>query len=205
MNQFDTKAQLWDENPLHYYRSLAIANEIKKSIPLHTRWKAIEFGAGTAILSIMLADQVGEIILMDNSKEMLRMAQEKISSKGLHHLKPLFFNLEESDYIGNKVEFVFTQMALHHVKDVSEMLQKFYHLLIPGAYLSIADLYPEDGSFHGLEIDVHHGFEPDLLKKELESIGFSEISFTKVYTIQKATDNTSANYSVFLLNAKKNG
>ncbi len=33
------------------------------------------------------------------------------------------------------------------------ILEKFHDLLNPSGYLAIADLYPEDGSFHGLSFD----------------------------------------------------
>lgn len=203
MNQFDGKANLWDENPVHFKRSIAIASEIVKQIPLSKNLSAIEFGAGTAILSILLADQLKEIILIDNSREMLRVASEKIEREGIQNLHPLFFDLDEQSWSGPKANLLFSQMALHHVKNVENSLTQFYGMIEDGGYLAIADLYPEDGSFHGFEPNVYPGFDPDWLKLELERTGFSKVHYLKVFTIQKAMENASKDYPVFLIFGRK--
>lgn len=203
MNQFDEKASLWDENPVHFNRSSAIASEIIRNIPLNKTMQAIEVGGGTAILSLLLADQVKEIILIDNSKEMLRVAAGKIDREGIQNLKPCLFDLESETWAGSKANLLFSQMALHHMKEVEKSLLKFYEMLEPNAYLAIADLYPEDGSFHNFEPGVHLGFDPDWLKSKLIETGFSDIHYLKVFTIQKTLNNTSKDYPVFLIFGRK--
>lgn len=204
MNQFDEKAMQWDENPVHYKRSLAIATELQKRIPLTQNTNAIEIGAGTAILSILLSDYVNEIILIDNSIEMLRVASKKIEEKGILNLKPLKLDLESENFNGKPANLLFSQMALHHMADVPLSLRKFYQMLEPAGYLAIADLYPEDGSFHGFEPNVHLGFDPEWLKNELEKIGFQELTYSSVFTIQKLSDTGLKEYPVFLITGKKN-
>ena len=54
-------------------------------------------------------------------------------------------------------------MVLHHVNDIEKIIGKFYRLLNPGGYLAIADLYEEDGSFHGDGFTGHKGFNMDSL------------------------------------------
>ena len=44
MNEFDLKAAEWDQNPIHWDRSVAITNQIKKLIPLKKRMIALEYG-----------------------------------------------------------------------------------------------------------------------------------------------------------------
>jgi ubiquinone/menaquinone biosynthesis C-methylase UbiE len=71
MSEFDVKARDWDKDEMHIQRSLAIARGIEKMIPLHSSMKALEYGAGTGILSFILKDRFSEITLMDNSREMI--------------------------------------------------------------------------------------------------------------------------------------
>ena len=83
MSEFDAKAGDWDKNPMHWDRSVAIAEEILKIIPLRPYFRAMEFGAGTGILSFLLKDHLKEIMLIDNSAEMIRLTNEKIEASGV--------------------------------------------------------------------------------------------------------------------------
>ncbi len=38
MNEFDIKAAEWDKNPMHWERSEAIVEEIRKTIPLNRQY-----------------------------------------------------------------------------------------------------------------------------------------------------------------------
>lgn len=202
-NEFDLKAREWDKNQVHIERSAAIALSIEKLIPLNKQMKALEFGAGTGLLSFLLADRLKEITLMDNSTEMINVARGKISGQEVHHMNPVLLNLEEEDY-PEHFDIIYTQMVLHHVDNVSGILKKFYQMMNPDGYLALADLYTEDGSFHGDGFTGHKGFEPELLAKELADYGFKTISHQTCFTIQKITDQgTVKNFPVFLIVAKK--
>ncbi len=202
-NEFDLKAREWDKNQVHVERSEAIAHTMERLIPLNRHMKALEFGAGTGLLSFLLADRLGEITLMDNSTEMINVTKGKIRAQEAHHLKPVLFNLELEDY-PEQFDIIFTQMVMHHVDNVSVILKKFYHMTNPGGYLAIADLYSEDGSFHGDGFTGHKGFEPEVLSKELAEYGFKNITHQTCFTIQKITEQgTVKNFPVFLIVAGK--
>jgi tRNA (cmo5U34)-methyltransferase len=204
MNEFDIKAAEWDKNPMHWDRSAAIAKEIIKGIPLRTDFRAMEFGAGTGILSFLLKDHLKEILLLDNSSEMIRLTEEKILSSGAKNLKTKLFDLEHSDLEDGKFDLIFTQMVLHHVSDVNGILAKFHTLLNPGGYLAIADLYPEDGSFHGPETHVHMGFDTGSLTSLLTMLGFRNITSKECFIInRKISDNETRPFQVFIMIAKR--
>ena len=148
-NEFDIIAAEWDKDPMHWDRSETITDLIKKLIPLTRQMTALEYGAGTGIASFLLKDYLKEITLMDSSSEMVRIIDEKIKTTKAKNLKTLNFDLEHADYKGERFDLIFTQMVLHHVTDLENIISKFYNLVNPGGYLAIADLYPEDGSFHG--------------------------------------------------------
>lgn len=201
-NYFDQKAQGWDNNRMHHERSEAIVGEILRRIPVNKDWTAMEFGAGTGITSFLLKDQLKEIILMDNSPEMIRITDEKILSSEVKNLKTLVYDLESSDYDGTKFDFIFTQMVLHHIGDTCALLKKFGNMIKAGGYIAIADLYEEDGSFHGQDFNVHKGFDPDYLAGILKKEGFKNIISSKCYTIRKEISTGEfKNFDVFLLTA----
>jgi tRNA (cmo5U34)-methyltransferase len=202
-NEFDLKAREWDKNQMHVDRAAAIAQAMEKLIPLNRQMKALEFGAGTGLLSFLLADRLAEIILMDNSTEMINMTKGKISSQQMAHMKPVLINLEHEDY-PDHFDIIYSQMVLHHVENVPGILNKFYRMTNPGGYLAIADLYTEDGSFHGDGFTGHKGFDIELLAKELAGNGFKNITHQTCFTVQKITDQgTVKDFPVFLIVARK--
>jgi tRNA (cmo5U34)-methyltransferase len=205
MNDFDNKAADWDLNPMHLDRSLAIAKEIIKLVPLDRNMRALEYGAGTGITSFMLKDNLKEIILMDNSAEMIRMINKKIKSSKVKNLKALNFNLETDEYKDDKFDLIFTQMVLHHINDTDNIIKKFFRLLKPESYLVIADLYEEDGSFHGDGFDGHKGFNTDSLAAILRYNRFSDIFHSTCFVIdRKISENESKQFKVFIMAAKRN-
>jgi tRNA (cmo5U34)-methyltransferase len=200
MNEFDIKAGEWDKNPMHWDRSEAIAKEIIKLIPLKKEMTALEYGAGTGILSFMLKDHVNEIFLMDNSSEMLKIMNEKIETTKVKNLKTLNFDLEQTDYKEGKFDLIFTQMVLHHVTDIENIINKFYNLLNPGGYLAIADLYTEDGTFHGEDFIGHKGLDIEILSDQIKRQGFTNIIHRQCFVInRKISDTETKQFGVFLL------
>lgn len=204
MNTFDEKASLWDSNPANWERAEAIAAKIREKIALTSEMTALEYGAGTGILSFILKDDVKEITLMDNSVGMVQVMQEKIKREKVDHLKPMLFNLETTPYRDKTFDLIFTQMVMHHVGDVKAMIQKFYNLLREGGSLAIADLYAEDGSFHGSGFDGHLGFVLDDLSLLLKHTGFKDVSHEPCYIVKKQTERHGIkDFPVFIMTGVK--
>lgn len=201
---FDNKAQNWDNNNIHQLRTDAIARLVKQQLVYNEKAVAFEFGAGTGLLSIALKDCFREIIMVDNSVEMVRMTKDKIIMQKLNNLKIYEWNLEEKPFEEKKFDTIYTQMAMHHVKDVDKILTLFYEMIKPGGQLFIADLFSEDGSFHEDIIDVHFGFDPRNLEERLLSLGFNSTKYDECFVIEKYSDlNETKKYPVFLLSATK--
>lgn len=204
MNEFDLKAKDWDKNPMHMERSVAIANAIINTIPLQHTKRAMEFGTGTALLSFLLKDYFSEILLLDTSAEMIKAAEEKIAASSANNMKTMLFDLEKNALKGEKFDIIFTQMVLHHVADIELITDRFSQMLNPGGYLAVADLYPEDGTFHDAGFNGHKGIDAEKLSETLLNHGFTDISHKTVYTINRLSgDNTNKAFPVFLLTAKR--
>jgi len=199
MSEFDSRARDWDKDKMHLERSAAIAQMLRKMIPLSSSMKALEMGAGTGILSFMLREELAEITLVDNSSEMVKVCEEKIEYHQTTHIKALWMDLEQTNP-GEKYDLIYSQMVLHHVTDVEALFQKFYTLLNPGGYIAIADLFTEDGSFHGPEVKVHLGFDPEILAKQLEANGFKQLEFKTCFEVKR---ESGRKYPVFLLVGQK--
>jgi len=200
-NHFDKVALTWDNNPIHLQRTEAIATEFQKIISAEKKLTALEFGSGTGLLSVEMKDYFSEITLMDSSLEMVCVTIEKLANADIHHLKPIFFNLDKNDYEEKTFDVIFTQMVLHHVIDIEKILSKFHKLLNEKGILVIADLYEEDGSFHDDNFDGHRGFNPEKLSEILEKSDFKNIEFKQCFEIKKIGKSNS--YPVFFMSAEK--
>jgi tRNA (cmo5U34)-methyltransferase len=199
MSEFDAHAREWDNNTIHIDRSIAIAAELEKKLPVDRQLKALEYGAGTGLLSFQLKDRFSEIVLMDNSREMIKVCEEKKEYYQTSHIKPIWFDLEHNDY-KEKFDIIYSQMVLHHVNDIELILDKFHSMLNPKGILAIADLYTEDGSFHGPDVKVHKGFDPELLIEKLKQRGFKHGEYITCFIVKRPNN---LEYPVFLLTASK--
>jgi tRNA (cmo5U34)-methyltransferase len=203
MNNFDLSAADWDKNNVHSERSHAIAVKMNELLDLTPDMKAMEFGAGTGILSFMLKDFFSSITLIDSSKEMIRVSNEKIEHSKAPNMRAIQIDLE-IDNIKEKYNIIYSQMVFHHIVDVSSMIRKFSGMLEKNGIIAIADLYTEDGSFHGDGFTGHNGFDPEYLSTLMLNAGFENISYSTCF-IQKKVDaeGKEKEYPVFLIIARK--
>ncbi|MFP4501615.1 MAG: class I SAM-dependent methyltransferase [Candidatus Hydrogenedentota bacterium] len=204
-NRFNKAAATWDENPRRMALTEAIANGIQESIPLSDGMTMLEFGCGTASLSILLAQHVGHISAADTSSGMIAEARRKVAASPelAAVVEPIL--LTDGDALPQgKWDVVCTAMTLHHIEDAAQMLRQLAWCLNPGGYLAVADLFPEDGSFHGQERVPHNGFDPQALAAVLKEEAFEDINTGTVLTFSKRTDdNHVREFSVFLVTGRR--
>ena len=205
MNEFDIKAAEWDKSQMRRERAEAVAIAIDRQIPLDRNMTAMEFGAGTGLLSFMLLDKLGSVTLIDSSEGMVNVVREKLSgSSAASAMKVVKADLEKEEYPDEIFDLIYTLMVLHHVNDVEKIISKFSSMQKPGGYLAIADLNSEDGSFHGDGFTGHRGFDPGYLATMLERHGYAGIRHSTVYNIGKTLpDGTRKEFGVFLITAVK--
>ena len=201
---FDGKARQWDENPVFQERGLKIADAVRKTVPLRRDMIALDYGCGTGLLSFPLKDELGAILMADSSTGMLEVVAEKIAAQSVTNMAPLKLDLLADPAPAQRFDLIVTSMTLHHVADTDHILRVFHDLLQPGGYLCIADLDQEDGSFHGPEVDVHHGFDRPDLGRRAAHAGFADVQFQTVFSIAKERETGTRDYPVFLMAARRN-
>ncbi len=204
MSHFDDKARAWDVNPVFQERAHRIAEAIAAEVPLHDGMTVLDYGCGTGLLSFPLRDRLGPMTLADSSAGMLAVLEEKIvAHEAQEAMQACRLDLMTDPLPAQRYDLIYTSMTLHHVPDTARILGLFHTLLKPGGYLCIADLDAEDGSFHGIEYEVHHGFERDALAARAQAAGFSGVRFRTVFEIVKEREQGSRAYPVFLMTAQR--
>jgi 2-polyprenyl-3-methyl-5-hydroxy-6-metoxy-1,4-benzoquinol methylase len=198
--RFDDEAATWDDDPGHEKRQLAVARAIRESQTLSPRMKAVDVGAGTGRLSILLADLVDTVVVTDPSAGMVQVARERIEAAALSdRLRAVQLDLT-TDRLEGTYDVVWSSMALHHVQDLDALLRSVAGLLVDGGRLFIADLDEDpEGAFHAdkVDFDGHHGFQRQHLAEQLVRAGFEDVGFVDATTILK----NDREFGVFLCTA----
>ncbi len=195
---FDARAATWDEDPGKRRRAEEVAAAIRARVKLSSDMRALEYGAGTGLLSFELADALGPIVLTDNSIGMLDVARAKIAAHCADQMTVRPLDLTIDPLPVERFDLIYSMMTLHHVPDTTSLLDKLRALLRPGGCLCIADLDAEDGSFHGADVAVHHGFDRNALETALRTVGFGDVQFSTCFEIPRG----ERRYTVFLAVAR---
>lgn len=202
MNRFDELARGWDIAPLHLDRTRDIAALLRTRLPLDGL-SVLEVGAGTGLLSFVLAEELGSVLATDPSAGMVAVLEEKIAASRLAHLKAKRAG-DDLAGIEGAFDLVMSQMALHHIPDTEGFLARAFGKTVPGGWIALADLDTEDGSFHGPAVtDVHPGFDRKALVATCEKTGFVQVSVETAHVMRRSPGGIPRNYPVFLLLAQR--
>jgi 2-polyprenyl-3-methyl-5-hydroxy-6-metoxy-1,4-benzoquinol methylase len=196
---FNEKAKDWDANKMRKMLSSAIGSSILEHVSLHDQMRVMDFGAGTGLISSQVAPLVKKIVAVDISEAMLN---KLVSKPELHGKVEIVCQDIIHKPIAEKFDLIMSAMAMHHVKDTPRLIQRFSEHLSPGAFIALADLDKEDGSFHPEDTEgiFHLGFKRNELQIILEKYGFGGIRFLTAHTVNKEDKK----YPIFLVTATKN-
>ncbi|MEO8465901.1 MAG: class I SAM-dependent methyltransferase [Gammaproteobacteria bacterium] len=195
---FDTRAETWDDES-KVRRAEAVASGMRRALPLRRSMTALEYGAGTGLLSFCLRDTLGPITLADTSAGMRAVAERKILAANERQMRVADLDVMRDAVPKQRYDLVYSMMTLHHVADIARGLAAFHTLLKKGGFLCIADLDAEDGSFHGPDVDVHHGFERSAIGKALATAGFIDVAIGDCFVVEHGPRQ----YPMFLATCQK--
>jgi ubiquinone/menaquinone biosynthesis C-methylase UbiE len=194
----------WDSNPTRVALARAVGDAIRAAVPLRPEMQALDFGAGTGLVTLALLASVGRVTAVDTSGEMLRVLAEKLRALHIDNVHTLQFDIACAPLPINQFDLIVSSMVLHHLPDVPAVLQRLRPCLRSGGWIALADLDAEDGSFHADMTGVfHQGFERATVCRWLEQAGFSDVAARHAHTIARPTpDGVMQQYGVFLITGR---
>lgn len=202
MATFDERAREWD-TPERVIRAAAVADAIRNAVELSSTDRLIDVGAGTGLLGLALADDVGEVVLSDPSSGMIEVASEKIAALDLPAVRAIHLDLLVDEAPAERFDVAVSSLVLHHLRDTRAALAAIRELLVPGGRLALADLDTEDGSFHTAEAEgiFHLGFDRDAVAGLARGVGFTDVATRTATIIDDGEDGRT--YPVFLLTGRR--
>jgi 2-polyprenyl-3-methyl-5-hydroxy-6-metoxy-1,4-benzoquinol methylase len=203
---FDEASGTWDQ-PHRLAQSLQFFNALRGIGFPGGGQRLMDYGCGTGLLSIPLAQTADFVYAVDSSQGMLEVVDQKVCQGGLTNVKTCCIDLSvDSLTVNSPLDGIVTAMALHHVVDLETLFACFFDLLRPGGMLVVFDLEKEDGSFHrshGGAAVPHHGFRRYEMEGVLKQTGFSLQSMERLLSIRKDVDGEERDYPVFMLVAER--
>ena len=190
-HDFNHKAETFD-SPKNIFLANLVCQAVEKQIALLSDKEILDFGGGTGLLALPLAQQAKSVTLVDISERMLEQARLKADQQEIKNIQFL-----EQDLLVNPLEqqfdLIVVSRVLHHMPDIDATLAMFHHHLRENGQVFIAD-------FTKIEPN-HHGFDLAGLETKLAQNGFSSIGSQILYS---AEDLFLGNYAeLFLTVAQK--
>ncbi|MDT2634737.1 class I SAM-dependent methyltransferase [Enterococcus dongliensis] len=182
-NIFENMAHMYD-TPERKQLAQIITNKIKPEF----YGKVIDYGCGTGLVSLPLANQAEHLLLIDPAENMLALAQQKINQQQLTnvHVLPADFTEEVPEVTA---DLIMMSLVLLHIPDTKKILTELFKLLPDKGKLLIVDFAKNPLINHP---KVHNGFSATELTDLLETIGFSQVTIQNFYHGEKIFMNQDA-------------
>ena len=202
---FDKSAKDWERNQSRVRMTAALADAVIARLTLSRDLVAMDYGAGTGLVTLRLQPLVGRIVAADTSPGMLAVLEQKIAQAGLEKIAVRLWNAETDPLPGERYDVIVSTMTFHHLKEIPRVLRRFHDLLTPGGQIAVADLDTEAGDFHADPAGVwHFGFDRAELQRQFDEAGFSRVRTETAYRLERpGTGGELKEFSLFLLTAVK--
>lgn len=158
-SHFNDMAEVWD-SPEKIQLMKVLADKTREALNLTGPLDIMDFGCGTGLFGLELADYAKSLLGVDTSEKMLDAFDKK--TEGADHIESMLVDLEKES-IDRSFDLIVSSMAFHHLGSPMSMIGKMKDVLRPGGRLAIVDLDKEDGTFH-----------PDNEGMGVRHFGFSE-------------------------------
>ncbi|WP_303971458.1 class I SAM-dependent methyltransferase [Sporosarcina ureae] len=195
-NVFEQMAKRYDTDERKELARI-VADEVKPEVQNSRSKSLIDYGSGTGLVGLALADLVKSILLVDSSQQMLEVAQAKIYRNEITNAKVLYTDFtQKSPEL--QADIVLVSLVLLHVPDTKKILQELYNVLTEDGKLIIIDFDKNEKVTHP---KVHNGFVHEELNELLSEVGFKDIEIRNFYSGKNIFVNEDA--TMFISTSRK--
>lgn len=188
---WDKIASRYDKQALRKYQT-AYGETIEISRKyLRSNDRVLDFACGTGITTIELAPSVQQIMAIDLSDKMIRLAKDKATFNGIDNITFKAATIEDTDLKNASFDVITAFNILHGLEDVERSLTRIWTLLKAGGiFLSVTDCLGEKRTMTSILYAVlsKMGFIPKVssfkrtdLVRMITSKGFTVIEEKNLY------------------------
>lgn len=155
----------------------------------------LDYGGGTGLVSLPIAEKFKKVIIADTSKSMLDVAINKINNGNISNTSVLL--LDDTTLLPN-ADIVIISLVLIHIPNTEAILKKIYEILNPNGKILIVDFDKNEKVNHP---KVHNGFQHKELKSILEKSKFKNLTIENFYSANNLFMKEDA--TLFIAQAEK--
>ncbi|MDL2253896.1 class I SAM-dependent methyltransferase [Ruminococcaceae bacterium OttesenSCG-928-I18] len=197
MGIFDEMAARYD-TPERVEMANAIADVLRPRLVNCAAKSGIDYGCGTGLVGLQLADCFKNLLMVDASSEMIAQVRAKVLRRGLKSTDVLCADFMVKIPPGLSTDVIFLAQVLLHIPDTDGILYQLYRVLNPGGRLMIVDFDKETSI---LSDKVHNGFVQTEFIGLVKQSGFTDVSAETFYRGKGIFMGRDA--SLFLMEALK--
>jgi ArsR family transcriptional regulator len=135
---FDRVASDWDEMRVVYYDE-AVIEHLAAAAELDASMTVADIGTGTGFVAAGLANRVARVFGIDDSAEMLSVAEKNLSELGVSNVELHRGDIAALPLADDSVDAAVANMVLHHAVDPAAMLREMARIVRPGGTVAICD------------------------------------------------------------------
>ncbi|GHU77089.1 methyltransferase type 12 [Clostridia bacterium] len=192
---FDSMAGKYD-TPERIKIAEVIANEIRSRIVGGKGKTAIDYGCGTGLVGIALAELFSPITFVDTSEKMIEQVRRKI--KDIPNADALCADFTASVPPMLRADTIIMSQTLLHIRDTRLILSRLYEILNKGGCLFVVDYNKNE---RVVSDKIHNGFKQPKLFEEVYGVGFCKVETKTFYHGSNIFMGQDA--SLFILEAQK--
>lgn len=155
-----------------------ITNELKIQIKDWENKSVLDYGGGTGLVSLPLANDVKHLTISDISENMLDVVQSKIDKNSYKNVSTKhidYLNQKDSE----KYDVIIVSLVLLHIKETKKIIDALISHLKPQGTLLIVDFIKNENVYHE---KVHNGFVIQNLEDIIKVSGGKEVTSHEFYT-----------------------
>ncbi len=138
------------------FRSQTVLERMAAAVAASPGGRVLDLACGPGIVAEVVAPLAGEIVGVDLTPAMIRLAEQRFIDAGLTNGRFLVAPAEQLPFADDSFAVVVTRLSLHHFPDVHQVLAEVRRVAAPNGTLIVADVISTEDPG---EADLHNALE----------------------------------------------